>query len=64
MGKPPIAHIKLRNFGKTPAYEMTEWAKMGFDQYPLVNGEPPRQQRRLAATSARAWWVAYHASEA
>jgi hypothetical protein len=45
MGKPPIAHIKLRKFGKTPAYEMTEWAKMGFDQYPLVNGEPPRDNR-------------------
>lgn len=40
VGRVPFAVLTVKNFGQTPAYEMTNWARIGFDVYPLTDGPP------------------------
>jgi hypothetical protein len=40
-GQTPIAVLTIKNFGQTPAYQMTQWARVGADVFPLKN-EPPK----------------------
>lgn len=39
-GAVPEAQIKIRNFGRTPAYQFTQGAVMGIQAYPLTDDPP------------------------
>jgi hypothetical protein len=43
-GQIPIAVLTIRNFGRTPAYQLTQWARVGADVFPLKN-EPPKAKK-------------------
>ena len=39
----PVARVTIKNFGQTPAYNLTNWAIMGLDTFPPSLEEPPPQ---------------------
>ncbi len=40
-GEIPIAKIKIQNFGQTPAYNFSQAAILGLQNYPLIEAPPP-----------------------
>jgi hypothetical protein len=40
VGKTPRAVVTLKNFGQTPAYEVQQWANIGYDFFPPKNTFP------------------------
>jgi hypothetical protein len=48
LGQIPVAVINIKNFGHTPAYQMTQWARLGFAKYPSPDIGPVSDQKILA----------------
>lgn len=45
IGKQPKATITLKNFGATPALEMTQWSNMGGDAFPPTHNFPMEERK-------------------
>jgi hypothetical protein len=39
-GQIPFAIVTIKNFGQTPAYQLTQWARVGIDVFLLKDGPP------------------------
>src|ERR1700681_2751924 len=49
-GQTPIAVLTIKNFGQTPAYQMTQWARVGADAFPLKNEPPKAKENKTLPT--------------
>jgi hypothetical protein len=47
IGGQPEARLTIKNYGRTPALNVTQWAVMGFQAFPLINEIPARGERKL-----------------
>jgi hypothetical protein len=47
----PVASIHIKNTGQTPAFKVSHWGSMVFQEYPLKSDLPPRQESLLKPTS-------------
>jgi hypothetical protein len=53
-GQTPIAVVTIKNFGRTPAYQLVQWARVGADVFPLKNEPPKVNEDKTSPTRALA----------
>jgi hypothetical protein len=49
IGHTPLANVTIKNFGQTPAFRLRQWARMGFQSFPLVGPIPKTAEDTITA---------------
>jgi hypothetical protein len=49
IGQTPRANVTIKNFGQTPAFRLRQWARMGFQSFPLVGPIPKTAEDTITA---------------